>query len=419
MPPKPGSGLPMLYYFPGAPDSYGDNLDDELKELLAQTADRPEHKQIHETLLQQRAARLQLRILAEQAAQQAAHAQQIQKEAERRTAEVQQQSKEVREAFAKAVRKRRKRDAKEAKRQGIDWSAWLPLFKVATSALTEMVVLYLKLRPTIAEMEKQGRESGVKLFLLLEFFKAMEKRFYPEASAQERAEPVAPTTAAETAEVRPPAPPTAPPHPEPASVSPAEGSPMTSPESWRTTVPCECEADEERGKKLREMGIFERSAEAPAMSAQAAATIGTDSPQMNQPACVEEPAAQGPEGRMGTAPQMPNSSLAMSGPAEATPAPITATTVTQAWTVPPEPGAGGEPTRVVPAGPLVADAEPKSTLPLTASQGEPDLAPTRPSTPGPVELEQPGSPAPSQAPPRKKRHRQGNAQDPGYLVNLA
>lgn len=100
----------MLYYFPGAPDSYGDNLDDELKELLAQTADRPEHKQIHETLLQPRAACLQLRILAEQAAQQAAHAQQIQKEAERRTAEVQQQSKEVIEAFAKAVRKRRKRE---------------------------------------------------------------------------------------------------------------------------------------------------------------------------------------------------------------------------------------------------------------------------------------------------------------------
>lgn len=418
VPSKPGSGLPMLSYFLGAPDSHGDHIDDELKELVAQTADHPTHKQLHEILLQQRAARLQQRILAEQAAQQAAHAQQIQKEAERHLAEAQRQSKEVSEAFAKEARKRRKREAKEAKRQGIDWSAWLPLFKVVTSALTEMVMLYLKLRPTIAEMEKQGRESGVKLFLLIEFFKAMEKRFYPEASAQGRAEPVAPTTNAETAEARPPASPTAPPHPEPASASPAEVSPPPSPESWRTMAPCEREAVEELGKTLREMGTFQRNAEAPALSAQAAATTGTDSTQRIQPACAEEPAAQGPEGSLGTAPQMPNHSMVMSGPGEATPAPIPATAVAQSWTIPPEPGVRGEPTRDVPAYTLAADAEPKSTPTLAVSRGEADLERTRPSTLSPVERESPGIPAPSQAPPRKKRQRQGNAQNPGCLVNL-
>lgn len=129
-----------------------------------------EYKQLHATVLQQRAIRLQHRIAAEQTAQ----GQKVLEEAQQQVAEARQQSEETAKAFAEMLRKKRKREAKEAKRQ-VDLSAWLPLFKVVSSALLELVAVYLKIRPTVAEMEKQGKDPGLKLFLLFEFFNAVEK----------------------------------------------------------------------------------------------------------------------------------------------------------------------------------------------------------------------------------------------------
>ena len=67
VPPKPGSGLPMLHYFLGAPDSRGDALEDELNAMLVQTAGRPEHARLHAKLLAQRAERLDGLMKAERA----------------------------------------------------------------------------------------------------------------------------------------------------------------------------------------------------------------------------------------------------------------------------------------------------------------------------------------------------------------
>lgn len=170
VPPKPGSGLPVLHYFLGAPDSRGDALEDELNAMLAQTAGRPEHANLHAKLLSQRAARLDGLVQAERAQRD----KQAIEDTKRRLEEMRQQSTDMLQESAKLVRKQRKRDAKRAKRQGVDWSAWLPLFKAFISSMGDLGALYLKIRPAVAELRKEGKAPPLTLFLLLEFCKAME-----------------------------------------------------------------------------------------------------------------------------------------------------------------------------------------------------------------------------------------------------
>lgn len=170
VPPKPGSGRPMLHYFLGAPDSRGDALEDELNAMLAQTAGRPEHAKLHAKLLAQRAERLDGLMQAERAQRD----KQALEDAKRRMEEMRRQSTDILQESAKLVRKQRKREAKRAKRQGVDWSAWLPLFKGFISSMGDLGALYLKIRPAVAELRKAGKAPPLTLFLLLEFCKAME-----------------------------------------------------------------------------------------------------------------------------------------------------------------------------------------------------------------------------------------------------
>jgi len=170
VPPKAGSGLPMLHYFLGAPDTRGDVLEDELNAMLAQTAGRPEHARLHAKLLAQRAERLDGLMQAERAQRD----KQALEEAKRRMEEMRRQSTDMLQESAKLARKQRKREAKRAKRQGVDWSAWLPLFKAFISSMGDLGALYLKIRPAVAELKKEGKAPPLTLFLLLEFCKAME-----------------------------------------------------------------------------------------------------------------------------------------------------------------------------------------------------------------------------------------------------
>jgi hypothetical protein len=170
VPPKPGSGLPMLHYFLGAPDSRGDALEDELNAMLAQTAGRPEHARLHAKLLAQRAERLDGLVQAERAQRDKLALE----EAKRRMEEMRRQTTDMLQESAKLARKQRKREAKRAKRQGVDWSAWLPLFKAFISSMGDLGALYLKIRPAVAELRKEGKAPPLTLFLLLEFCKAME-----------------------------------------------------------------------------------------------------------------------------------------------------------------------------------------------------------------------------------------------------
>jgi len=170
VPPKPGSGLPMLHYFLGAPDSRGDALEDELNAMLAQTAGRPEHARLHAKLLAQRAERLDGLVQAERAQRDTLALE----EAKRRVEEMRRQTTDMLQQSAKLARKQRKREAKQAKRQGVDWSAWLPLFKAFISSMGDLGALYLKIRPAVAELRREGKAPPLTLFLLLEFCKAME-----------------------------------------------------------------------------------------------------------------------------------------------------------------------------------------------------------------------------------------------------
>ncbi len=170
VPPKPGSGLPMLHYFLGAPDTRGDALEDELNAMLAQTAGRPEHVRLHAKLLAQRAERLDGLMQAERAQRD----KQVLEEAKRRMEELRRQSTDILHESAELARKQRKREAKRAKRQGVDWSAWLPLFKAFISSMGDLGALYLKIRPAVAELRKEGKAPPLTLFLLLEFCKSME-----------------------------------------------------------------------------------------------------------------------------------------------------------------------------------------------------------------------------------------------------
>ena len=170
VPPKPGSGLPMLHYFLGAPNSRGDALEDEFNAMLAQTAGRPEHARLHAKLLAQRAERLDGLVQAERAQRDKLALE----EAKRRMEEMRRQSTAMLQESAKLARKQRKREAKRAKRQGVDWSAWLPLFKAFISSMGDLGALYLKIRPAVAELKKEGKAPPLTLFLLLEFCKAME-----------------------------------------------------------------------------------------------------------------------------------------------------------------------------------------------------------------------------------------------------
>lgn len=277
---KPGGGLPTLHYFLGAPDSPADSLDDELQALLAQTSADPEFKRIHAALLQQRAARLQQKILAEQAAEQAAQDQKLLEEVKQQAAEMRRKTEKAQKSFAKAMRKQRKREAKEAKQRGVDWSEWLPLFKMVTSSLRELAELYLKLRPKLAQMKKEGKDSGLKVFLLLAFLQAMQKHVHPEPnSATESgqpapAEPASSATASNPTAAPQPAPASGPARPstEHSSGDPAAVPPTSTPDSEPSAPAFHCDAFPGFCKLLREMGVFARAVDSPETSKETADT---------------------------------------------------------------------------------------------------------------------------------------------------
>lgn len=295
VPPKPDGGLPMLHYFLGAPDSQGDRLDEELQALLEQTAENPEYKQLHATMMKQRARRLQQRILAEQAAEQAALDQKGLEEAQRCAAETRRQSEEMGKDLAKMLRKKRKREAKEAKRQGVDWSEWLPLFKKVTSAMAELMMVYWNLKPKLAEMKQQGKDPQLALFLVWEFLKAMDKQFHPEsgpAAAPDQPAPAEPASAATVSAAAAPAPQPAPnlEQPSPQNASPAAATPTPTPDAGSADASLQCGMLLECRRLMREMGIFSQKADSPETPKQPPAEGAPDAPAPVLPVSAHIPA---------------------------------------------------------------------------------------------------------------------------------
>ena len=265
-------------------------------------------KRIHATVLQQRAARLQQKILAEQAAERAAQDQKLLEEVQQQAAEMRQRMADAQKSFAKSMRKQRKREAKEAKaakRRGVDWSEWLPLFKVVTSSLGELVASYLQVRPKLAQLKKEGKDPGLKVFLLLEFLQAMEKYLHPErdsAAAPGQPAPAESTSAAtvSAATADPgsaPAYGTAQPSPEHASGDRAAAPPTSTPDPESSPPAFQCDALPGFCKMLREMGIFAQAAASPKTPEQTSEAGTQDAPTPSPAEPAQDRAEGGPAAR--------------------------------------------------------------------------------------------------------------------------